>query len=178
MEDPREIRRHRSKKKWVQVAAPHQEQEESEPDRIVGRDIAYNVESTTPASCVQKIKTSVENAQNTNTENEISATDQEVAERLTTLQAIFESGQRDINARLDKLFSYSTKELQARDAAIAKLKITEKTYHSLESRHHSLERDYHALQDRSHTFKLLCIVSSTLFFILMALSIFVCIYPV
>ena len=170
MQDSREPQKHRNKRKWVQVT-PESIPLEAEPERVLGRDISENIKSTTPASSVRKTKTSAGDVPNTNTEN--SGTAPEVSERLTTLQTVFEAGQRETNARLDKLFSYVTREIQSRDATIHKLKEVEKRHLSLKEEHSSLEHDYHLLRDKEHTFKLISIISCSLSLITMALAIFV-----
>ncbi len=175
MEDPRESSRTKKKRAWVQVASEAQYRE-TEPERIVGRDISENIESTTAVSSVQKTKTSAESAPNTNTGNGNSATAPGRSDKLTTLQSVFESGQRETNARLDKLFSYVKGEMQARDLTIARLKETEKNYYSICEEHNSLKDDYNKLLDKAHTFKLTSIISTSLFLLVMGISIFVCYY--
>lgn len=166
-----ETRETRTKKKrtWVQVT-PAVASLEPEPERVVGRDLSENIKSTTGASSVQKTKISAESAQNTNTGN-AKDTAPEPADRLTALQGILESGQRETNARIDKIFCYLTRESKDKDAVIARLKGIEENYHKLQEEEQKKEKDYLRLLDKKHIYKSISIVSTVLFFMATAISI-------
>lgn len=166
-----ETRETRTKKKrtWVQVT-PAVASLEPEPERVVGRDLSENIKSTTGASSVQKTKISAESAQNTNIESG-KDTAPEPADRLMALQGILESGQRETNARLDKVFNYLARESKDKDAVIARLKEVEKSYHALQEEDQKKEKDYLRLLDKKHIYKSISIVSTALFFLATAVSI-------
>ena len=174
--DPREPQKQKRKKNWVKVMQEAQIAEAPEPDRIVGRNIAYNVKSTTPASCAPAIKTSANDALNTDEKEKSSGTDPEVYEKLKVIQEIFESGQRDTNARLDKLSQQMAKQNQAWNATVARLKSIEENDLSLKVKQKSLEKDNFLLIDKAHTYKLLSIISTTLFVVLIGISLFIRFY--
>lgn len=89
--------------------------------------------------------------------------DQEVSERLTAMQTIFESGQRENNVRLDKIYNYLSRDSQGKDVTILKLKEIEKNYYYLREEKQKLEKENHCLIDKAHAYKLLGIVSTVLF---------------
>lgn len=159
MDDPRNATRTK-KRNWVKA----------EPEHVVGRDMSANIAQTTPASSAQKTKTSAENAQNIAQEKEISAMDQEVSDKLTTLQTVFESGHRENNNRLDKIYNYISRESQSKDITILKLKEVEKNYYILREEKQNLEEENHCLLDKAHTYKLLGIVSTVLFLLTTVIS--------
>ncbi len=165
-----ETRETRTKKKrtWVQVT-PELPQV-VEPERVVGRDMSESLKSTTPASFAPKTKTSAESAQNTNIESG-KDTAPEPADRLTALQGILESGQRETNARIDKVFNYLARESKDKDAVIDRLKGIEENYHKLQEEEQKKEKDYLRLLDKKHIYKSISIVSTVLFFMATAISI-------
>ena len=157
MDDPRYPTKTR-KRNWVKAGQELQQ----EPEHVVGRDMSTNLKQTTPASSVQKISPSAENVQNINTGNE-KAMEQEVSERLTAMQTIFESGHRENNIRLDKIYNYLSRDSQSKDVTILKLKEIEKNYYYLRDEKQKLEKENHCLIDKVHAYKLLSIVATVLF---------------
>ena len=75
---------------------------------------------------------------------------QEVVDKLTTLQGVYESGQRDIYSKLDRVFNYISKETHEKESVIKRMK-------QVNAEHEKLLKDYHFLQDRAHCYKLLLI---------------------
>ena len=155
MDDPRYSPR---KRNWVKAGQELQQ----EAEHVVGRDMSANIKPTTPASSAQKTRQFAENVQNITQEKEMD-TAPEVSNRLTALQTIFESGHRENNIRLDKIYNYLSRDSQSKDVTILKLKEIEKNYYYLRDEKQKLEKENHFLIDKVHAYKLLGIVSTVLF---------------
>ena len=129
--DPRDSNRGTKKKsKWVQDLIKEEAAQPQEVEHVVGRDQseAMSAKSTTDASSVPEIKTSVTNARSLRKEEEDIAMEVELANKLKDIQQGIESNQNKQTKILNQLFT-SAKEIIDRDKVrIASLEADNRYY--------------------------------------------------
>lgn len=142
MEDPREPQ----KRTWVTQATTRFKQQNPEPDRIVGRDMSENMESTSAASSVPRIKTSANTAPITGRKEETTVMDPELDKRIKNLQTIMETNQKAIKDELSLLRNYLAKDKRNTEEEIYKLRC-DNQYNE------RVLKDFNAVKDSAKKYK-------------------------